>query len=520
MRFSTESENLLKSFFTSKDREQVISIVDKRLEEMTDRLHQAIGSEYSTLVDACDILDILWDKVNELKIMSAEVSRLANNLLTSINESKEQEKELAQCYDRISMVQKELLKLERFIEQKDEVTKLLETLNTNNNEQSTSNDRTESEYFKIVRDIAQMESQIDLFKNYYFYGIFLEEIGKIKESFELILKKNMKKFLNQDWNEIGKELEITRRFKIFDEIGNKKHNICNEQTRETIYCIRQLKCAIPIIELLVTEERTKMFEETEKQGQCDPEEADKVVCFYIGNILLSYILSDFLPNVEPFYSHMFVNLSKYSKCKTNLISKLRMLAEKLGVSNSDLDHSIETIVYSYFEDEFNPKTLLKLSNDDISQRIFKGYDFLKSINSYENEFDEVFLKKIDNALLFVLNSTPFEHFFTRLDDVQNIISKLKSKDEHFNDYSFECIDEIQRSVWRLSERQVDDIKAFAKENDNESIVKKIIALRDVKSKDFKVKFVQILTDKVDGTFENKSPEDKALFLDTARRNLL
>ncbi|ELA41395.1 uncharacterized protein VICG_01636 [Vittaforma corneae ATCC 50505] len=113
MRFSTENESLLKSFFTSKDKEKVVAIANKRLEAKTNKLLEAMGSEYSTLVDACDILDILWDKVNDLKIINTEVSRLASSLLISVNENKRQEKELAQCHDRISVVQGELLNLEK-----------------------------------------------------------------------------------------------------------------------------------------------------------------------------------------------------------------------------------------------------------------------------------------------------------------------------------------------------------------------------------------------------------------------
>ncbi|ELA41394.1 uncharacterized protein VICG_01635 [Vittaforma corneae ATCC 50505] len=396
----------------------------------------------------------------------------------------------------------------------------METLNTNDSEQNSTSNQIVDAYFKIVRDITQMEKQIDLFKHYYFYGIFLDEVNKIKENFGLVLKENMRKFLNQNWGEIGKELEISGRFKVFDEIRNKKHDICNEHIKETMYCIKQLEYTVSLIELLIVEERTRMFKEIEKQTQCSQEEADQIVCFYIGNILLSHILSDAFPNVETFYSQMFLNLSRYSICQINLISKLRILTEKLGIFNSDLDHSIETIVYNYFGSEFDPKALFKLSEEDISLKIFKCYDFLKSINSYENEFDEVFLKKIDNSLLFILNSTPFEQFFTRLEDVKNIISKLRLKDEHFNDYSFECIDEIQKSIWKLSEGQANDLQAFAKHNNAEDVVKKILALKEVKNKDFKEKFVQVLADKVDEIFENRSQEDKALFLDTARRNLL
>lgn len=508
MKFSTTNENLLKNFFQTKDKEKIILNVEEKQKECIDKLEKAIGTEYSSLVDACNVLDNLWDKVNDIKILNVEISKIANNLIEDIKENNNQENELKQCYDRILATQKELIKIENFVNLKEESNKLIQEIKDLNEEREA--------YFKITQNILQMENEIKLFKKYYFYGSFLNELNKIKDSFEEILKSNIKQFLGQDWMIIGQNIEINRNFSIFDKIKEETNNICNKKTLKTLYCLKRLEYARLLIEEIILEERKSMFSRVEGHKL---ETSDKIINFYIGNILLSHILVKIFKGIENFYTHIFKKISDLKIKDINNISKLRLITNKLGISNTLLDQSIETVVYSYFQNEYSCVEISKLEDKEILKRINDGYSFLKGIDSYENEFDEIFLKKLDDSFIFMMNNTSFDTFFLRLENIKKYISELKSKEDHFKNFRFESVSEMKRSILKVVEKQLIDLKKFSEENSTEEVVKKIISYKNIKNEEYRKFFIEKLEQKIDQIFEKRSKEDKMLFIDTAKRNL-
>lgn len=522
MKFSAENEDLLKRFFTAtENREKMAYETRERAHTLTNELVGAVESEYSTLMDACGVLEDLWERTTKLKEVNESTSKLAKGLLKDAIDNMKQEKELIRCNERITNIQKELSRIEEYVRHKNEADKLLRFIETDtsgeNGGSTEENDGgPRNSWFHFTKALVKMDEIVGLFKKYYFFGLFFEELAKIKQKITNIAIKNIERFLNQNWALLGKRIEVSRDFKIFDDLKVRKKDVYDELTYETFYCIKKFPYMQPVIKKVITAKRCKMFEDATKLYKNDP---DTAVCFYIGNIFLSYLLSEIFPSIDTFYPLMFTGLRSLPSYKIELISKLRLVVEKLKISTVELDSTVENIVYKYFERELESKKLVKLSNKEIIEKVLQSHGFLQAINSYDGEFDEIFLRNLDDALIYAIENAPFDHFFERMDGIEDIITKLRDKDPYIKDYSFECLRDGKRQISKIAEKQVNELQEFGLKNTTENIVKKIISYKEIKNRDFKSKFVEILKAKIDKIFEGKTKEDKALFLDTAKRNL-
>jgi len=524
MKFSSENEDLLKKFFAEdKNRDVMLLTTRERVENLKSELFRAVESEYSTLMDACGVLDELWDQMENLKKANEDTSKLSKELLKDIVSNRRQGAELVQCNERIGVIQRELGKIEEYVRNRQDAVRLMDLIEAA--EQSETSGSTDDEenispqkqnrYFNLTQAIMKMDETIGLFKKYYFFGSFYDELRKIKERLETIIRGDIERFLNQNWAALGKRIEITNEFRIFEDVKARRRDICDERTYETIYCIRRLEYMEPMIRELIRAKRTEMLALAHKHCTTNP---DNTVCFYIGNILLSHFLAEIFPSLDTFYTQIFASMQSLESCEIGLVSKLRLVAEKLRVSSVELDSTVESIVYKYFERELGYKALFKLTNKEILEKVLKGHTFLTSINSYESEFDGIFLRSVDNAFVHILNELPDE-LFDRISCIEGVIEKLKSRDPHFKDYTFECMETTRTSVNKMAEKEVGDLKAFAENNSTEEVVKKIISYKEIKNKDFRSKFVEILKEKANKVFEGKSKEDKVLFIDAAKRNM-
>ncbi|KAM0681003.1 hypothetical protein GINT2_000786 [Glugoides intestinalis] len=538
MKFTTEGESVIKEFFNAKNKEEIILRIDDKVNTLTSELKEIIGTEYSALVDACEVLDTLWDKINELKIVNTETEKMAHSILVGLKESKGVESDLEQAFERICAVQKELIRLEKLLELKKETENDLKRLKIGRKKEYVEVD--ENMYFRIVSNVIKMEGQVTFYEKYYFFGVLVEEINNIKDEFEEIITDNINEFLELDWVSIGREVKVSKGFKIFDEIKAEEKKICTKKVQDTIYSFKKFSYMIPKIVKTINNYRKKIFDtlgeeskpddkgkagerkkgdESKKPGERKNGDED-LLCFYIGNMLLSDLLSRNFKSIESFYDIIFIGLSKIQGCSNELVAKVRIIAEKLKISSIELDRAIEMLIYNHFETGFKPAVFMTLTKEEITERIQKSLEFLETINSYENEFDEILAKRIDNSFIYMLNNTPFENFFTRVEETKEIFSSLiHNKNELFQKYPFAFIEEMQNSILKLAERKVEEIRIFSVKGTTKEIVKKILHLKETKCIELKKQILLLIVNGAEEIFEGKSSDDKILFIDTAQRNL-
>lgn len=485
MRFSTHSNNIFKEFFKSNVKEKIIENIKKEKEMITSEIKDFINDSYSAPVEACDSLDILVEKINNLKMINNEVERVSNELMLDLNENKEQERDLKQCLDRISIIQKEIITISKFL---DVLTEVETTIDTGRSS------------FLIAKDLTFLDETLKSLQKYFFYISFRDRVETIKEKLKKYIETTIDEFLNKNWTEVGRKLSITDDFKLFDEIQEQESMLNPAKMLDVIY---YSKIFPGYVESTIDGKRKSMFRNAKK---------DEIVYFYIGNVFLSGFLQKYV-QIETFYSQIFTEISEMRSVNINACVKLKKLINRMGIMSEDLNHAIGTAVYVYFEEYFKPADLNKLSGSEIIKKIEEGATSLAKMNSYENEFDEIFLKKIDDSLVYILNSSDENVFFRRLEDTKNILLKLESL--KLGDYPFEVKHEIERSIFKMANKSVESLNQL----DPKDVVEKIIGWKKVDSVEFKEAVIKILEDRSNELFSEFTEDERVLFIDTAKRNL-
>lgn len=504
MRFSTHSNNTFKEFFKSNEKDKIIADISREKEMIRSEIKDFINNSYSAPVDACDSLDLLTEKIDNLKMINNEVERVSKELISDLNENKEQESDLKQCLDRISILQKEIIKISRFLDI------LVETENFISKNTSNS--------FVISKNMEFLDETLKGFQNYFFFISFRDRIENIKEKLKEHIENTIDEFLNQDWTEIGRNLTVDESFQFFDDIREQESMLNPTKILDSIY---YSKIFPKYIENMIDNKRKSIFQKVESKKN------EEIIHFYIGNIFLSGFLQKFV-QIESFFSHIFTKIPEMSSVDINACGKLKKLVNKIGIMSEDLNYAIMTIVYVYFDENFRSVDLNKLSETEIIKKIEGAISDLKSVNSYENEFDEIFLKKMDDSLIYILNNSDENVFFKKLNEVKNILSKLKTGENSTSlkagenstslktgDYPFEVKYEIERSISRIANKKLEGLKNLSAEE----VVKRIVEWKNVDSTDFKSEIIKIIEERSKELFSNYNDDERILFIDTARRNL-
>lgn len=518
MQFNAENENTIKEFFNSNQKLQFLKEVEEKVRKINTELNAAVGTEYSVLVDACESLDALQEKIIELKSINVEAEKLAEKIVQVVKETKEQEEELEQRYQKMSEVQKELNKIENFILMK---VKIEEDLKVIEDEKYV-----DELYFRITKNIKEMEDGITLFRKYYFFGIISENLNAIKVDFDNVLQKNVKEFLDLDWTAVGKGIKVYKEFKLFDEINAEECKVCTKKLADTLYSIRALDYTQQTMIEFVDSYRKGLFENQEGFLNAEiTEEATRkareegLLCFYIGNVLLSNFLLKKLSKIETFYDRIFSNLLRLKYCNMELLRKMRIMFEKMQVSSPDLDIAVEMLVHNHFENEFKDFKTMKVEKAELLKKIDESFEFLALMNSYDQEFDEIFAKKLDDSIVQILESESTDNFFEKLEEIKEIVEKIKDENDFFKDYTFTCATDIEKSIRRVVREKINELKRQGIDADTEVVVKKILSFKEMENKEFRKEFTETLKKEVDDVFKGRPEDDKTLFIDTAERNL-
>lgn len=397
-------------------------------------------------------------------------------------------------------------------------------------------------YYKITKKLANMRHLIESISKFFFYNSFKKSFEEVNDKFKSILFSNIEELLLLDWCSIGHSIKLSKNISLFDEINSfeflpKKHRI-------SIFCIQEIGLENKAVDF-IDKVRKSNFNKirNNKWALINPELGDKnnskvlenldqgrnpgdllalfddLLNFCSGTIVLSYILSTKLPAIYTFYNEILEDLPKITIFSATSLSRLRLLVKKLNINSYSFDSIIENLVFNYINSLFKHPDILKYDKDKIFRNIQDCIDFINEINMFKGEFDELFIRKLDNSFIFLLNNSPIDSFFARVEEM-NEFQSILGNNEIFKNCRFDYLDEIGRSMEKLAEKEVEEISIFSTKNTTEEVVKRLIRINHIPSQDFKNKFVSIFEQKISKIYSNRSKEDQVLILDTAKRNLL
>ena len=416
----------------------------------------------------------------------------------------------------------------------------------NENQSFSKRGQNDVAYFRMATKLLKMKTSVDSISKYFFHSNFKGELEALNDRYKSVLFSQIKNLLMLDWASIGSSVKLSKSICVFDEINSLE--FLPKKSRVAIFCIVEInliEAAIKFIDevrktnftktkneywMSINSEMSRLCPSGNQPSNSNGTEnikvdesliqlSDKLLNFYIGTIVLSNILLKYFQGLYTFYPDIFTDLYNLKFYSPSSISRLRNIVIKLKIDNPSFNSAIENLVFKYFDNAFKHPDILKYKKEEIFQNIQKCISFISEINIYKGEFDELFIRKVDDSFIFLLNNTPIDLFFSRVDEI-NEFNETLGQNEIFQNSKFDYVNEIDRSIQRLCEKEVEDIAVFSKNKTTEEIVKRLIKVNQVPSQAFKNKFSEIFEKKATQMYSSRSKEDQALIINTVHRNLL
>lgn len=532
MKFSLSGDSLLKRALSAQDKECEIRKLALSITKLENGLKESFSSQYSRMISDCSSLDELRETIMQIQVANTKMKNTMQELQMEKSIARSEMGSLETSLERIDIVQRELSSVEEFLSKSFEAESSLS---------SAALSKIENVYL-LVRNIVDVQKSIQGFKKYYFHLNFEAILEKLRSRLKKLVFEAVDRFLQRDFAKVGSELKISKEFQIFDDFKRVRKEILNQELRDALYCAKYLDLTEEVVEH-INSERSKTLkaygielvldshEEVSHTGSADapndeerasPEHArarsgDEAVQFCIGNVLVSFILSFRLPQVRTFYEDIFNGLKSCKVENALHLSKLRRVAKKLSIQSSTLDSMVEDVVFRYFDRELGDDTF----ESDVKALVTDSIRFLDETNEFPNEFDEILVRKVDDVLTDYLNRATFENMFERQDTSRRIMEFCKSKRSLFRCHSFAAEQEIEMTNSRQLEKKIEEFREFLdKGKDMRQIAEQIISFKSVPSAVFRKDLANKLIEKAEDLIPNRSEDDKALFVDTVRRNLL
>lgn len=291
--------------------------------------------------------------------------------------------------------------------------------------------------------------------------------------------------------------------------------------REYIYCIKYIGLEEEVVNCINETRKTKLreiniFFEQEKEAKKELD-LKRYLCSVISDILVSFCLKQNFPTIDLYYSEIFTELQNIQFNKLSEISKLRIITRKLNIQSVEFDVFIETSVYNGLGKKISDKNF----KNEIDEYVENSIKFLREVNSYDYEFDSIFLKIIDDACINYIGRSDYTNIFDREDEVLMILDNLKHRNSFYKCYLFDIENVINVRNGRLVDAKVDDLKGnYYRQKDIKLMVEDIINLKKICNEKFKQQLAEKLIEKVDEIIPKDKADDRALFVDTIKRNLI
>lgn len=538
MKFSLNGDSLLKKALSAQDKECEIQKLALSMTKLENGLKESFSSQYSRMISDCSSLDELRETMTQIQVANTKIKNTMQEVQMERNIANSEIGSLEASLERIEIVQRELSSIEEFLQKSFEAEASLS---------SPTLDRIENVYL-LVRNVVDIQKSMQGFKKYYFHLSFETILEKLRSQLKKLVFRSVDEFLHRDFAKIGGEFKACKGFQIFDDFRRVRKEILNRELRDALYCAKYLGLVEEVVDYInsrrsealrthgisvplennsgaagkSTDLATDRANVLDSDGRMDSDQSgvpgdDKMVQFCIGSILVSFFLSSKLPKIRTFYEDIFNGLSSCKVQNVLYVSRLRTIARKLNIQSSTLDSMVESAVFRYFDRQLGDATF----ENDVKAFMDDSIRFLDETNEFAGEFDEILVRKIDDVLTDYLNRATFEDIFERQDTSRRIIEFSKNKRGLFERHSFVAEAEIEMASSRQLEKKVEEFKKFLVEDkDMRQIAEEIISFREIPSATFRKDLGDSLIEKTEELIPNRSGDDKALFVDTVRRNLL
>ncbi|OQS55287.1 hypothetical protein EHP00_805 [Ecytonucleospora hepatopenaei] len=235
----------------------------------------------------------------------------------------------------------------------------------------------------------------------------------------------------------------------------------------------------------------------------------------ISNILLSYFLCDFYPQIQTFYDDIFDTLQdldiKYYNQMAETLLPLKKLVTLLKIDSEKLDLHIEKIACEFFnshkEESKDIEYLYKFIDDSVA--------FLNHLTQFNNELDEMLVLKVDKTLnkyFDKFDTTDAEIYSKVRDEILGVLIHLKKKDKFYDRKNYE----VENQLYLAEERFINIKAGTILENKNiNSVVKELVGLKNFMDETTQRKIIKKINLELSSYYKG---DDLILFKDTLKRN--
>lgn len=524
MKFSYNGDSLLKRVLKAESKEDEIRQLSLSITKLENGLKKSFSSQYSEMIADCSSLDELRETIMQVQAANMKMRSAMEEIQMEKGIAQKEMASLETALERIQIVQREISSVEEFLSKSFEAQSCLS---------SPSLDKIEGIY-SLVRNVVDIQKSIQGFRKYYFHLSFETILENLRLRLKRLVFGAVDRFLQSDFAKVGRDFRICKEFRIFDEFKCIRRELLSLEFRDALFCAKYLGLTEEVVDYMNARRSRALRAHgidvpdhgVPSAGTDVPEDnltdqsdidGDRTVQFCIGNVLASFVLSLKLPQINTFYEDIFNGLKSCTVENVLYVTRLRGVASGLKIQSSALDDIVESAVFQHFDRQFADTAF----EADVEAFIVDGIDFLDEANEFANEFDEMLVRRIDDALIDYMNRGTFKDMFERQSIAERIMGLTRAKRPFFKSYSFAAEREIEMASSRQLERMVREFKEFLdEERSMEQIVERVISLKEIPSAEFRRKLAERLTGKAEDLIPNRSKDDTSLFVDIVRRNLL
>ncbi|KAL6121299.1 hypothetical protein NUSPORA_01808 [Nucleospora cyclopteri] len=568
MRFSPINENYLKNHINADDKETCIKDLTETIELLEKEMYNELNTGYLSVINKCSRLELLTNDIKNIQLANTDYISVTNELILRSSDVSDDHTVMENCLDRLDQINHEVKLIKKFVCKKHEFPNV-----------KFGNTQVKVRYFDIVQNLKEMESMLTYFKKYNFYMQLNQVYKDFYSQFVLNMKDTLINWLhNLDYIEIGSTVKILDyKYKIFDDLYVYRNKIITKDFLKVYYAAEELNLK-PLITQTINSKRSEMgflgvknktktrkvkstissllskkstensdknnvsinqhpknlLEKRSNNDSIDQLDEDFIKLnqpgtqklpansaiyeiFYslITNVLLSFYLLQFYPSSQSFYDEIFdqidqIKYDDYLVMKETVLP-LKRLVTVLNIDSEKIDSIMEKIAFRFFEShkksEKGIKYLIKFIDNSIN--------FLKDLNQFNNELDELLAQKVDRTLCDYFKEKTFENPNALLGvktEIIGILNHLKVKQTFFETKNYE----IENLIYITEEEFIDQkVNEILKNKQIEAVVKSLINLKGFMDKKCRLKVIRKLESIIGGIYEG---DDLILFKDTILRN--
>lgn len=560
MRINSFNENYIKEHINEDNKTRCIKNLTTQIQETEKEMLEELNTGYLSVINKCSKLELLTKYIQNIQITNNDLFTTTNETILRNCNVVDEKDSIEEYLKRLDDVKHEIMLVNKFI-------KLRQAYSKNS----------KVSCFETVRNLKEMEGSLTYFKKYNFYMALNQIHREMYTKFITYLQDLVKNWLlDIDYIETGRNVKIMEYEKdIFDPLHVYRKQIISKEFLKVFYAAKELSIEAIIMETInnnrqlsirnkgiyekkavgtmssllnsnqgsnksilkresevenpanlalnkkVEDSVDKMDKEfirenqiLSQKGQIFTEEFDE---FYslITNILLSYFLVEFFPQIQTFYDEIIEELQHVELKHYDVISKtllpLKKLITVLKLDSEKLDLFIEKISFEFFDQHNDDNGKI----DYLIGFIDDSVEFLSHLTQFNNELDDLLAVKIDKILnkhFDKCDSTDEKDFVKTKKEIWEVLMHLKSKDKFYDRKNYE----IENQIYLAEERFVNVKTGTILENKNiKNVVKELVKLKTFMDENTQRKIIRKISNELLKYYKG---DDLVLFKDTIKRN--